>query len=114
MAFLSNLSLKIKLILFSIFFVICLLTVGGIAIQRISILTDDYDQVAKISLPKINDVFIMLSLYRQVRIDLRTLGIPNLSESQIQQATNNVRKSIEEYDNIVKDFLKYPMINGQK
>jgi hypothetical protein len=56
----------------------------------------------------------MLSLYRQVRIDLRTLGIPNLSESQIQQATNNVRKSIEEYDNIVKDFLKYPMINGQK
>ncbi|MDR3607085.1 MAG: bacteriohemerythrin [Oligoflexia bacterium] len=85
--------------------------VGYFALKNV---TEGYSWVANNSAPKIELSDQMFLNYRQVRVALRTLGLPGLSASDGDQAIHDVQEAVEQYEAANKAYIDLKFIPGQK
>lgn len=110
----KQLSFKAKLILLCVFMSTTSLLIGGTGIYGLNRIVSSYEQVTDGVMPNLillNDMYLS---YRFIRINFRTLGLPELPADQEKSALNNIQKSLEEYDSYAKKYNDIPFVEGEK
>jgi hypothetical protein len=77
-------------------------------------IADGYDEVVDLSVPKIKNVYEMMLDYRQVRINLDSLGISGISAGAADQAVKDIAAAMEDYEAENAEYVKIGFIPGQK
>lgn len=114
MGFLGKLSLKQKIFGLCGFFLVFLGAVGATSYTQLGEVSQDYEQVATISVPKMEAAYKMFLDFRQVRIELRTLGIDGLPRESADIAVKRAVDAIEDFEKTNEHFLSLPADDGQK
>lgn len=99
-----NMSLKAKLMLLCVFMSVIPVVVGGFAFFGIKDLSHKYQKVTTGVLPNIEIADHMYLNFRQVRISLRSLGLPGLTADQTAIFIKHVQDNINEYDNLSAQY----------
>ncbi len=73
-----------------------------------------YSKVSDIALPTVVHLNEMFLAYRNVRIHLRTLGLPGLSKEAAERAIESVTESMKDYDVAEKIYVGVPFSEGEK
>lgn len=101
-----NMSLKVKLMLLCVFMSTIPVVVGGVAFFGMSDVSEKYQKVTKGVLPNIELADRMYLDFRQVRISLRSLGLPDLTEVQSEEFIKNIHENIADYEKLSAQYLK--------
>lgn len=109
-----NLGLKAKLILLCLFLSSIPIVVGGFAYFGLQQTSHSYEKVTETVLPNIEDVNEMFLSYRQVRIELRTLGLPDISQAQNEHAVKGVNEAIAQYEEANKRYQATAFAPGEQ
>lgn len=73
-----------------------------------------YDEVTDENFPQVEALYEMFLQYRAVRINLRTLGIPGLSNEESEKYIGNVKTAISEFEKFEKSYASFPMSTQEK
>ena len=114
MSFVKKLSLRKKLTGLCGFFLLSIGLVGTASNVQLTEVVENYDRVSEIYVQKLTRVYQMMLAFRQVRIDLRTLGLQDLSAQQYNNAVTGALNSVEVFKKAKKDFDNLPEDLGQK
>ena len=107
-------SFKFKLIFLSFALSAVTVVVGTISYVGVNEVEKSYDEVVDGVMPKINLINNMYLSYRSVRINLRTLGIPGLSNAESDLAVKQTVEAIKQYEEYDKNYSKMPFKSGEK
>lgn len=107
-------SLKTKLLALCGSLLFFTVLVGGVSYWGITTIDSSYDKVATTSLPKIQTIDHMYLSYQQVRIHLRTLGLPGLTKAQEEVAIKQTLEAITKYEAEDALYQKMPFMPGEK
>ncbi len=109
----NRLSFKFKLIGLCVLLSSLSVLVGGISTFGLGEVEEDYERVTSKVLPNIEYTDQMFLSYQKVRIDLRTLGLPNLSKADAQKAIAGVLEAIAKYEATNKKYMAVPFVDGE-
>ena len=127
---LKNVSLKSKLLVLCAFLSLMSVFIGGVSYFGSSKVSKSYDLVSDTSLPSLNGLNEMFLSYQSIRINLRTLGLMNLSadvaskslkaladaQSNFAKANHDYAQNVklpkqkELYANVQKEWLQFSKI----
>lgn len=110
----KKLSLRSKLITLSIFMTFIILSVSINSYVRLHQVEKDTDTVAEYSLPNILAFSEMESSFKSIRIELRTLAITGLTQSQEREAVAAAKQYIEKYQAAEKKYLAVDFLPGEQ
>lgn len=111
---LKKLSFKIKLILLCCFISSVAATIGIISYRGLNSVEENYDRITDLVMPKLEEANEMFVEYRRIRITLRTLGLPGITEAQANEAIQDALKAISNFEESNKVYVSYGFIPGQK
>lgn len=114
MALTNAVSLKAKILLICAFLSLISVGVGFIGYYGEKSLVSEYDQIIDGSMPNLNTLNNMYLSYKQIRINLRTLGLANISNADQLKAVEESKKSIEEYIKHDKVYNSIPFVEGEE
>ncbi len=103
----SNLNFKTKLISLCLFMSSVSLVIGGVALYGFITFSKVSDNVTKNVIPKISLLRDMDVSYQKIRIQVRTLGLDNLSKTQRELAIENAQREVANYERASKDLKQY-------
>ncbi len=103
----TNLSFKKKLVLLCVFMSCVSLMIGGVALYGFITFSKVSDDVAKRVIPRTALLNTMDVNYQKIRIQVRTLGLENLSLDNRTSAINNALKYVNNYENASKELKAY-------
>ncbi len=75
----GKLSLKAKLFVLCLFMGVVSATIAGVGYYGISLVTENLESVSNDAVPKIVNLSKMYLNFKEIRINLRSLGLPNIS-----------------------------------
>ncbi|WP_413586772.1 methyl-accepting chemotaxis protein [Bdellovibrio sp. HCB274] len=108
------LSLKTKLLLLTVILCGVSIVIGITSYLSLKSVSDEYGWIATRTLPKMDHLDKMYLNYRKIRIQLRTLGLPNLPHDQAVQSVDGVLESIAAYEKVNELYQELGFIPGQK
>lgn len=109
-----RLSLKAKLLALTGFLLMIPVIEGAISANTVTSVSGHYDEVVDDAVPKLEHSFGMIVSYRQVRISLRTLGLPGLTNEKSEKSIQEVQAAIEEFEKHQTAYKALPESPGQK
>lgn len=110
----NRLSLRLKLLSLCLLLSGVSLLVGLTSFIGTSKVTDRYESVSDIALPKLKHLNNMFLSFRDLRVNVRTLGLPDLEKAQAEQYIKNVHQIIAEYEKETQLYLQTAFISGEK
>lgn len=110
----SKLSLRVKLLALCVFMSLVPLTVGGLYYFGIHKVSDSYENVTGKIMPNLTLADQMYLNFRQIRISLRSLGLPGLSEQETQRYIDRVNENIKEYEQHRLSYLSGDVSHNEK
>lgn len=87
---------------------------GLINYKTMSDVVNEYEFATESLHPKLNILDDMQRAFRDVRINLRTLGMPHLSPEYSEQVSKQTLAAVDRYENAQKEYLKYDFVPGEK
>ncbi|WP_413577771.1 methyl-accepting chemotaxis protein [Bdellovibrio sp. HCB290] len=108
------LSLKTKLLFLTLILCGVSVVIGFTSYLSLKSVATEYGWIATRSMPKLDHLDQMYLNYRKIRIQLRTLGLPNLPHDQAVQSVEGVLASIADYEKQNEEYQKLGFIPGQK
>lgn len=109
-----NMSLKAKLLLLCVFMSAIPVVVGGFAFFGMQDLSKSYQKVTTGVLPNIEIADQMYLDFKQVRISLRSLGLPGLSPAQTEAFIKDVQHNIADYDKLSRQYASGNLMASEK
>lgn len=106
MNFLDKFSLKTKILILSAFMGLFLLAVSYSSYSGLLKVEKVNSQITEKSIPNLEILNSMALDYKEIRINLRTLGLVGLSKEQNQKHVEEVKKLIAEYEKHNNQFEK--------
>lgn len=110
---LDKLSLKMKILLLCSLMATLSILVSYFAIDGVKNINRSNSRVVDGIVPKLNDIDFMAIKFKEIRIELRTLGLEGLSQEQRDSAIKNALIAIEEYEKYNKDYNNIPFHEGE-
>lgn len=110
----KNFSFKAKLLALCALSASITLTVAAISYKGLHDVEASYDQVADVAMPNLNALNDMYLAFREVRINLRTLGLPELSKDEAHIYIENVKAEIARYESLDAAYEAVPSPEGEK
>ncbi len=110
----SKLSLQARILTLGIFLCSVSLVVGFLSFRYLHEVKSEYAFLPEKVMPKLEHMNDMYLNYRRLRIVVRTLGIPGLSQAQAEEALKEVSHIIEEYESHDKAYTALGFLPGQK
>lgn len=107
-------SLKSKLILLILFMVIILSIVVMNSISNLRSVRESTGLITTYSIPNLTNFSRMDLSFRSLRIELRTLGLPGLTEEQKKKALEGVNQYINEFEEAEKKYLSIDFLPGEE
>lgn len=107
------LSLKAKLLLLCSFMALIPVAVGGISYFGSNKISNGYEEVSNRVLPNVQMSNEMYLNFRNVRIGLRSLGLPGLTKEQAKEFVNRVEQSIGDYEELRREYISVPFLPGE-
>lgn len=111
---LLKMSLKAKLIALCIMLSLVPVGVGIFSYIGLSRVVTGFEKVTNDVLPNVQYSDQMFLSYQQVRISLRTLGLPGITSAQAETAIKGVEKAIASYEQNSKEYLASEFLPGEK
>lgn len=111
---LKKLGIKAKLVSLSLLLCSMIFIVGLISYTSSNKITDEYESIVNISVPKLRYASEMALSYRQVRVSLRTLGIEGLSKAEADKTINDTLSAIKSYEEADAAYVALGFENKQK
>lgn len=109
-----NLSFKSKLLALVGFLCVISISIGLVSYRGLGKVEAGYDKFTDQVTPHLNLVNSMYLEYRAVRINLRSLGLPNLGAEESKKYISEVEKAIENYEKLSEEYHKIPLLPGEK
>lgn len=110
----KNLSLNMKLLMLCSFLLSISAIVGGTSYYFSKNTSETYQFIIDKVVPKTKLGYEMMVSYRQVRINLRTLGLQGLSRADAEAAVTNALAGIEGYEKAEAEYVALGFVPGQK
>lgn len=110
----SYFSLKTKLMLLCLFMTGIPLVVGVFSYFDLKDVAVSYEKVTAGVLPKVEFADQMFLNFREVRISLRSLGLPGLTPEQSEHFVKVVKESIASYEKYNLEYTSKPFLPGEK
>lgn len=107
-------SFKFKLISLCILMAAVSSVIGLTAYYGLHSVSDQYSNVSDSALPKLELVDSMFLSYSDIRIHLRTLGLPGLSAEEAESAVKDVKATIAGYEKYDNQYSAMPFYVGEK
>lgn len=114
MGFFSKFSLKAKLIMLCLFISSVSMVIGTIAYRGLHEVEATYDVITDVVMPKLEGVNEMFATYRAIRITLRTLGLPGITNEQAAESIKATTDSIQAFEEAEKKYVARGFVPGQK
>lgn len=109
-----KMGLQAKLLLLCVFLSLIPILVGGFAFYGMKQTAHSYEKVTEIVVPNIAETDQMFLSYRRVRIELRTLGLPGITNAQAEKAVNGVKEAIAQYEEADAKYRNSPFAPGEQ
>ncbi len=110
----KRLSLKTKLLGLCVLLSTVSILVGITSFIGTSKVSESYGKVSDVALPKLKHLNNMFLYFRDLRINVRTLGLPNLEAHEAEQYVKNAQELISLYEKETKFYLESPFIPGEE
>lgn len=110
----SKMSLKAKLLALCVFMSAVPVTIGGLYFYGSKNVSTTYEKVTEGVLPNIKQADQMYLNFRQIRISLRSLGLPGLSKIQSDALVEEVLQNIREFEKHKKEYAEGHLLPGEK
>lgn len=107
-------SLKTKLLGLCILLSLVSALVGLTSYIGTSRVADSYERVSDVALPKLKHLNNMFLYFRDLRINVRTLGLTDLTQEESDKLISNAKTIIQQYEEETKLYLQTDFINGEK
>lgn len=114
MKFIENMSLRGKLLTISFVSLAIILVLGINSYVGLSRLEAEVKNITEISVPNNAAIASMDASFRSLRIELRTLGLPGITEEQKNVTYANIQKYIAEFEKSEKAFVALGFIGEEK
>lgn len=114
MGFWKTLTLKKQLYLLTFTMTFMILVVAFNGYYGLNGVLETSNKISKISLPKLVNFARMDLAFRSLRIEIRTLGLPNLTQAEQDHAIAGVNKFVAEFEEAEKDYLKQEFLPGEE
>lgn len=111
---LRNVSLNLKMLVPSVVLCCVIAATGWIGWRALNEVTNRYDRVSSVSLPRKTAVDEMFLSFRRIRITLRTLALRGLSEKGGEENIEEAIKETEKVDRLLSEYSKIPFEEGEK
>lgn len=111
---LAQLSLQKKLLLLCSGISAIAIIGGVVSYINLHNVDRSYNHVANVNLPKTVTLSNLRVEYRNVRIYLRTLGLPGIAAEDANRAVAEVKKAIENYEKEELAYKKNPFVPGEE
>ncbi len=111
---LDKLSLNAKFLILSISMALITILISTYAYDRFQKVSESNDQVTEVALPNLMLINSLALQYRDIRIHLRTLGLPGLDKKQAEEAINETLQDIESYEKNRKIYKETPSLPGEE
>ena len=106
--------LQTRLLLLCVFMSFIPILLGGFAYFGMKHLSNDYEKVTENILPNIAIADQMYLNFRQIRISLRSLGLPNIDQAQGLKFIEDVERNIKEYEDKDKQYINGSLLPDEK
>lgn len=106
-------SLKTKLLMLCGTLLFFTFLVGGVSHWGMTKIDSNYHKIVTVSEPKIASINKMYISYQQVRIHLRTLGLPNLTADQEKLAIEKTLEAIGKYEAEMNVYKKLDLLESE-
>lgn len=107
-------SFKTKLLGLISFLCAVSVMIGVISFRGLNQVEESYQKVTHGFMPKLNLINNMYLEYRALRINLRSLGLPNLTAEAANHYISEVEKAITSYEKLNSEYESTPMLAGEK
>lgn len=111
---LSKLSLKAKILLLCVVMSCISTTISFLAYTGLKNVDTSYSKVIDLVIPNTAYINSMALSYREVRIQLRTLGLQGLSPTEGNEAIKKTLEAIKAYEEQDAAYKKIPFLPGEK
>ncbi|MBL7555229.1 MAG: methyl-accepting chemotaxis protein [Bdellovibrionaceae bacterium] len=88
--------------------------IGVVSFRGLAEVAEAFHKITDDVMPNQNLINSMYLEYRSVRINLRSLGLPNLSAEDSKKYIAEVEKSIENYEKLDAKYLEIPFLPGEQ
>ena len=109
-----NVSFKAKLLGLCGFMAAVSVLIATISYRGLHSVETTYDKVTHGAMPSLSSVGDMYIHYRSIRINLRSLGLPGLSQEQAKYYVQHTKDAIAAYETTDKEYKEIPFLPGQK
>lgn len=111
----NSFSLKTKLIILMLAFLVFSLALGGVGIYSSQKVAEDYSEIETMNLPDTTAILEALAHFRSARIYLEKLGYPNLDESLIKEMKKRIPEEWDKFDQQIKNYIgEKPLLADEK
>jgi len=114
MSFFDKWSFKKKLATLCLFLASVSVIIAGTAIFGMKKVENVQRNINESAVPKMVKVYEMYIAFKEIRINLRTLGLQGLSAAEQEKYIKNVVKSISDYENANKEYQAIAFAHGQE
>jgi methyl-accepting chemotaxis protein len=110
----ENLSFKTKLIALCLFLSAVSVGISAVCFVSLHGIQSTFSQVTDVVMPKLEEANEMFVSFREVRIQLRTLGLPGISNEQAAEAIQKAKEAIKAYKESNDVYVGYGFKPGQR
>lgn len=114
MTLFKTLSLKAKLLSLCLFLSLVSATIALNSYFGLARVASAFNDVSDQALPSLSAMNNMYLAFREIRIHLRTLGLPNLTPKQSAEAIEKVHLAIAKYEKEDQAYAALPFVAGQR
>ncbi len=111
---LNKMSLKVKLLTLTLFLCSVSVVVGAAGYFGLRGAMADYEKITENVLPNVMIVDEMYAEFKEVRINLRSLGLAGLKSEDAKAYVEKVEKAIAKYEELNKKYLALEFVEGEQ
>ena len=114
MNFFKRLSFKTKLIALCLMFTAVSVTIGVVSVVGLQKVSTAVEPITKTNMPNLELGNEMYNTFREIRINLRTLGLPGISKEEEQDYVKRAKENIEKFEAAAKAYEEIPFVEGEE
>lgn len=104
----KNASIRLKIIAVCAFLATLTCVTGAVSYMTAQQVQEEYSEIANVSLPDAQMLTVMMAAFKEIRISLRTLGLPGLTKEAKRQAIESVKEHIAEFEKKRMEYESLP------
>lgn len=110
----KTVTISTRIWLMSAFLCVLLLGVGVLSRQYLRNVSSQYSGIVEQNMPKQRMALELYGQFRQIRIDVRTLGIDGVTESLLEKKRGEVGEAVRTYEAMAEEFRSKEFLPGEE